>query len=166
MAKKLAPRKPLDETKKSSLVATLVAFVFVTALAAAGGMLLGPQIADAGRATIQEGVPAPAGRAPRQQRLDSATLAPLSPIVVSLAGSEKIWIRLEASIVLEGRPSDAPLLAAKVGEDILAFLKTVTLAQIEGASGFMFLRDDLNDRVRLRSDGKIRELVIRTFAIE
>ncbi|MDZ4790695.1 MAG: hypothetical protein SGJ17_05715 [Hyphomicrobiales bacterium] len=166
MATKLAPRKPPGEPKSSSIVATLVAFVLVTILAAAGGVLLGPQIADAGRVTVQEGVPAPAGRAPRQHQLNSATLVPLSPIVVSLAGTKKIWMRLEASIVLEGRPSDAPLLAAKVGEDILAFLKTVTLAQIEGASGFMFLRDDLNDRVRLRSDDKIRELVIRTFAIE
>ncbi len=138
----------------------------VTALAAGAGLLIGPEIADIGRAERPEGIEAPASRSPRQSRSDSATLVPLSPIVVSLTSAERTWIRLEASILVEGRPSDAPLLAAKVAEDILAFLKTVSLAQIEGGSGFLFLRDDLNDRVRQRSDQKIRELVIRTFAIE
>jgi flagellar FliL protein len=42
----------------------------------------------------------------------------------------------------------------------------VQLGQIEGASGFQNLREDLNDLVRIRSAGKVRELVIQTLIVE
>ena len=58
------------------------------------------------------------------------------------------------------------MLVAQIAEDIIAFLRTVTLVQIQGASGFQHLREDLNDRVRVRSGGKIRDLVIQSMIIE
>ena len=57
-------------------------------------------------------------------------------------------------------------LAAKIAEDMVAFLQTVSVTEIEGASGFQHLREDLNDRVRVRSDGRVRDLVIHTFIVE
>ena len=58
------------------------------------------------------------------------------------------------------------MLVAQITEDIIAFLRTVTLVQIQGASGFQHLREDLSDRVRVRSGGKIRDLVIQSMIIE
>ncbi len=58
------------------------------------------------------------------------------------------------------------MLAATITEDIVAYLRTVSLAQIEGASGFQHLREDLNDRARVRSGGKVRELIIHTLIVE
>jgi flagellar FliL protein len=58
------------------------------------------------------------------------------------------------------------VLVAQITEDIIAFLRTVTLVQIQGASGFQHLREDLSDRVRVRSGGKIRDLVIQSMIIE
>ena len=58
------------------------------------------------------------------------------------------------------------MLAAQITEDLVAFLRTVPLAQIQGASGFQHLREDLNDRVRVRSGGKVHELVIQALIIE
>jgi flagellar FliL protein len=58
------------------------------------------------------------------------------------------------------------MLAAQITEDIVAFLRTVPLTQIQGASGFQHLREDLNDRVRVRSGGKVRDLVIQALIIE
>ena len=58
------------------------------------------------------------------------------------------------------------MLAAQIAEDIVAYLRTVSLAQIEGASGFQHLREDLNDRVRVRSGGKVRDLVIQSLVVE
>ena len=58
------------------------------------------------------------------------------------------------------------MLVAQIAEDIIAFLRTVTLVQIQGASGFQHLREDLNDRVRVRSGGKVRDLVIQSMIIE
>jgi flagellar FliL protein len=48
----------------------------------------------------------------------------------------------------------------------MAFLRTVPLAQIEGANGFQHLREDLNDRVRARSGGNVRELIIQSMIVE
>jgi flagellar FliL protein len=42
----------------------------------------------------------------------------------------------------------------------------VTLRQLEGASGYQHLREDLNDRVRMRSSGNVRDLIIQTLVIE
>jgi flagellar FliL protein len=57
-------------------------------------------------------------------------------------------------------------LAGQIGEDILAFLRTLSLAQIQGASGFQHLREDLGDRVRTRSRGKVRDLIIQALIVE
>ena len=64
------------------------------------------------------------------------------------------------------RRPDAGTLSAQIAEDIVAFLRTVSLTQIEGASGFQHLREDLNDRVRVRSGGKVRDLVVQSMIIE
>ena len=42
----------------------------------------------------------------------------------------------------------------------------MTLTQIEGASGFQHLREDLNERARIRSGGKVRDLVIQALIVE
>ena len=60
----------------------------------------------------------------------------------------------------------ANALVAAIGEDIVAYLRTVSLAQIEGPSGFLHLREDLNDRARIRTGGKIRELVVQALVLE
>jgi len=97
----------------------------------------------------------------------SMGLKSLAPIVASLASPERTWIRLEAALVMEGDQSaEAKMLAAQITEDIVAFLRTVPLTQIQGASGFQHLREDLNDRVRVRSGGKVRDLVIQALIIE
>ena len=60
----------------------------------------------------------------------------------------------------------ANAMAAAISEDIVAYLRTVPLVQIEGPSGFLHLREDLNDRARIRSGGKVRELVIQGLVLE
>ena len=48
----------------------------------------------------------------------------------------------------------------------LAYLRTVTLKQLEGPVGLEAIRDDLNERAATRSDGKVREFVIRTLVVQ
>ena len=57
------------------------------------------------------------------------------------------------------------LLSVRLNEDILAYVRTLTLEQIQGASGLESLRDDLNERAQLRSDGKVRELLIEMLVV-
>ena len=56
--------------------------------------------------------------------------------------------------------------AGELGEDILAFLRTVPLKQLEGPVGLENLRQDLNERAATRTGGKAREFVIRTMVVQ
>jgi flagellar FliL protein len=89
------------------------------------------------------------------------------PIVVTnLAGPDHVMIRLQAAIVFDAKTTANPdVLASQISDDILAFLTTVTSSQIEGASGLQHLREDLGDRAKIRSEGRVRELIIETLVV-
>src|SRR5262249_19052724 len=97
---------------------------------------------------------------------DKITLFALTPIVTNLASPERTWIRIEASLVLDGDGVDAKGLAAAVTDDTGAYLRTLSLPLIEGSSGLLHFREDLNDRVRIRSSGKVRDLIIHSLIVE
>jgi len=91
----------------------------------------------------------------------------LEPVVTNLSGSGDVWIRLESSMVFtNGMIHDPNVLAAQIRQDILAYLRTLSISQIEGASGLQHLREDLNERVVLRSGGKVRELIVETLVLQ
>lgn len=92
----------------------------------------------------------------------------LAPILVNVANPADAWVRVEASALFDSKENDddVKLIVTKLTEDFVAYLKTVALSQIEGPSGFQHLREDLDDRARIRSDGKIKELVVESFVIE
>jgi flagellar FliL protein len=95
-----------------------------------------------------------------------AKLVELKPIIANLAEPKDAWMRIEATLVLQGEVEGAEALGAKIAEDIAAYLKTTTLAQFEGASGFQNLIEDLDDRVRLRGGKDVRELAVHGVVIE
>ena len=45
-------------------------------------------------------------------------------------------------------------------------LGALSAAQIEGARGLQYLREDLNERAAIRSAGKVRELIIETLVVQ
>ena len=91
----------------------------------------------------------------------------LAPVVTNLTGSESDWVRLEASIVYKANAEQNPdVIAAETRQDVLAYIRTLSLAQIQGPSGLLHLREDLNERVKLRSKGTIQELVLETLIVQ
>jgi flagellar FliL protein len=48
----------------------------------------------------------------------------------------------------------------------LGFLQTLSVLQLGGPSGLQHLREDLNDRAIVRSDGRVRELVIESIVVQ
>jgi flagellar FliL protein len=91
----------------------------------------------------------------------------LAPVVTNLTGSESDWIRLEASIVYKGgKDVNADILGAEARQDVLGYLRTLSLAQVQGPSGLLHVREDLNERVKLRSKGEIQELVLETLVVQ
>jgi flagellar FliL protein len=91
----------------------------------------------------------------------------LSPVITNLAGSESDWIRLESSIVYKtGTIKNPDVVAAEIRQDILAYLRTLSLAQIQGPSGLLHLREDLNERVKIRSKSDVQEIILETLIIQ
>jgi flagellar FliL protein len=91
-------------------------------------------------------------------------LVPLEPVTTNLAAPRDIWVRMELAIVFSAPPP--PQLVRTIHEDVLAYMRTVTLQQVQGASGFRHLKTDLEERARIRSDGLATQLMIRTLLFE
>ena len=150
--------------KTSGWLGLLVPMLVLTLAAAGGGALIGKQIVSATRASDDK--PAPTPEAGRPVAAATRSLKELAPVVTNLAAPEGAWIRLQTAIVYDKTDAAAiDALAPKVSEDVLTFVRTLTLDQIQGASGLEALRDDLNERARLRSDGKVRELLIEMLVV-
>jgi len=161
------PADPAQEppAKGSSPLSFIIAMVILTVLAAGAGGMFGAVMLPKPSTATEHKAEAPVQE--HKRMTGGANLKTLAPIVTNLAGAKSTWIRLEASVVFEGDAlAETDLIAGKIGEDVLAFLRTVSLADIEGPSGFQNLREDLNDRVRIRSGGKARELVIQALIVE
>lgn len=95
----------------------------------------------------------------------SRMVIPLAPITTNIAAPNEVWVRLEASIALEGPPPD-PGLADQIHQDLLAFVRTLKLLEIDGPSGFRHLRNDLDERAEIRSGGAVKQVLIRTLLFE
>jgi flagellar FliL protein len=97
----------------------------------------------------------------------SSRLRKIAPIVTNLASPSGSWIRLEASVITDQlNEEEAGVLVAQVGEDVVSYLRTLSPAQIEGARGLQYLREDLTERAAIRSSGKVREFIIETLVVQ
>lgn len=96
----------------------------------------------------------------------TAMLVAMTPIVVNLAVPRDAWIRIEASLLVEGMPQGADVLAAQLAEDFVAYLRTASLSQFEGPSGFQNLREDLIDRAIIRDREHIKDVIIHGVVVE
>jgi flagellar FliL protein len=89
----------------------------------------------------------------------------LPPITTNLAAPSDTWLRLELSIELDA-PTEDLTLADTIQQDLLAFMRTVKLHQIEGASGFQHLKADLAERAAIRSKGHVKAVLVRSLLFE
>jgi flagellar FliL protein len=150
---------------KASLGKTIMAVVVMTVLAAAGGGLYAIEIAPAMTSAKPSPEAKPKEAAPGLPA--NTAIKDLPPIVTNIAAPQQAWIRLEAAVVYDGKAVPEPdLLMREIGEDVLAFLRTLTLEQIQGVAGLRQLREDLNERVAIRSQGKARELLIQALIVQ
>ncbi|WPP04730.1 flagellar basal body-associated FliL family protein [Methylocella tundrae] len=143
------------------------AMVGLTLIAVASGGVLGLRIAAVKRAEIQASTDAPPPPKVIAPYAADTNLRDLPPIIANLADPPDAWVRLQATLVLDGASTPKPeIVAAEIAEDILGFMRTVTLAQIAGASGLQHLREDLNERAAIRSNGRVRELILQTLVVQ
>lgn len=152
--------------KEPSFILQMALLAALTALAA--GIGWGSGLYLSGNAPAEQ----PAGHTPRSPAQETSLaeaqeqmgVVYLEPITTNLAGPGGNWVRIELALVFEG-PSDL-LTAQTVHQDILAYMRTVKMHQVEGASGFQHLRSDLEERAAIRSGGKVSGILIRTLLFE
>ena len=147
---------------KANLIVTAGA---LTVLAVIGGGLVGKLVVARLRDAVQPAIAASA--APSLPYPSTVEVRELTPVVVNLAAPPDSRIRLQVAIVYDkGALPDANVAAVQITDDIVAFLETLTLPGLQGASGLQNLREDLNERAAVRSQGKVREVVIETLVVE
>lgn len=174
-----APKK-----KSGGMVMTIVGVALLTLVGAGGGYVVGGMLAPGVSQAEAEAEKAKAAAAtggdhgggehgekdakaegglPRVATEANGTVL-LEPVTTNLAFPSESWVRLEVALAFNGAPD--PALAETIHQDILAYLRTVSLQQIEGPRGFQYLKDDLQERVDLRSQGRVSKVLFRTFVIE
>lgn len=95
------------------------------------------------------------------------SLRSVGSVVTNLADANEAWVRLESSVVFKTASVPNPDVAlAEIRADVVAYLRSVTTKQIEGASGLQHLREDLNERVALRTKGQVRELIVESLVVQ
>jgi flagellar FliL protein len=143
----------------------------ITAVAAGGGVLFGLKTAQTIETTIAKRDAAEAAAAGKHlitmKYSGDTVVKPLDAVVTNLASPSDTWVRLEASMVFKnGALANPEVTGAEVRQDMLAYLRTVNIAQLEGPSALQHLLDDLNERAAVRTDGRVSELVIQTLVIQ
>ena len=160
-----------DEGKKKPPLVLTIAIVAGLSVAAGGGgwflgNLLAPPPAEpevAAAATVTEAGTAEDGGIPRLATEANGIVA-LEPFTSNLAYPADNLVRMEIALAFNGLPD--PVIAEAVHQDIMAYMRTVSLQQIQGPRGFQYLRDDIQERVDLRSDGRVTNVMFRTFVIQ
>ncbi|WP_102958751.1 flagellar basal body-associated FliL family protein [Mangrovicella endophytica] len=167
--------------KKQSPMPTIIAVVVLTVIAAGGGALmgkmLGSQTAEAPAAAADAkpaGEGAETAAEPAKAKTDAyggdpekgpLVILPLQPVITNVYAPNNTYLRLRASVVIRSKETEESpeLLAQQIQSDAVVFLRTVQLAQIEGARGLLHLKEDLTERAKMRSpavvDYIIQELV-------
>ncbi|MBB4567321.1 flagellar basal body-associated FliL family protein [Rhizobium leucaenae] len=156
-----------EKSKGSPLIMMIAGLVVLTALGGGGGWFLGTMVAPkikTATAVVQAAAQAPTGEKQAAAAAEANGIIQLDPITTNLAYPSQNWIRLEIALMFKGKP-DAQL-AEAIHQDILAYVRTVSLQQVEGPRGFQYLRDDIQERVDLRSEGRVSKVMFRTFVIE
>lgn len=170
----------LDETmgapppkKRSALIMTIAAIAGVTILAGGGGWVLGgmlaPQVEKPKAVEEHAEAAQPAAEGEKDEGLpriatEANGVIQLEPITTNLAFPSDRWVRLEVALLFKDKPDVK--LAETIHQDIAVYLRTVSLQQIEGPRGFQYLKEDLEERTDMISEGKVARLMFRTFLIQ
>ncbi|PVB62681.1 flagellar basal body-associated FliL family protein [Labrenzia sp. 011] len=159
---------PIDgagsQTRKSSFLGALL---LLTLVGGGSGAVFAKYIVDYTEQEVQ-------GRMREQQSYSetlpfsiSTRVQKLDPLVTNLASPKDSWIRVQASVLLEEETEgEVGLLRKKVEDDFLGYLRTLTLAHLEGAAGLQHLKEDLTERAKTRSKGLIHEVILESVVIQ
>jgi flagellar FliL protein len=97
----------------------------------------------------------------------SETSVRLAPIVANLALPEGMWIRIDVILVTTDKArKDVETLSANVAQDFLAYLQTLSISDLEGSHSLSFLRQEFIERARIRSENKVKDVLLNAMVIQ
>jgi flagellar protein FliL len=164
MAKKEKQDQGVGGGGGSILVSAIVALVFGAGGGGAFGYFLMPDVAPSNSPPHNE---LPAAATPTAGRFpDDAIELAVPSIITDLDSSSKLRARLDVSIIVAHGTPETTTLLGEVREDVIAYLKGLTVDDIQGVRGFQNLREQLDDRARIRGRGAILGLLIGGLVFE
>ncbi|WP_378949020.1 flagellar basal body-associated FliL family protein [Mesorhizobium sp. ANAO-SY3R2] len=155
---------PIVRKPGPSLVVQIGILLLMTSAAVGMGWLAGGYLYGESRQAEQAEAKAKAASTEHGEPAPAATLFQLAPITTNIAAPDNMWVRLELSLVLDA-PQPAEL-TERVHQDLLAFVRTLRIHQVQGSSALRHLKTDLDERAAIRSDGHVKEVLIRTLLFE
>lgn len=146
----------------SGTPAFLIAVALLTIIGAGAGFLAGHQLKQT---LIAPATPGSTVIAAQHNEPTTTQVLQTPSVVTNLAGG-KHWIRLDVTVLLSDTSSVEPGLANELSSDVTALVRTLSLQQISGPAGFQHLREELQERLALRSSGRLKEVTIQAMIIE
>ncbi|QKD06245.1 flagellar basal body-associated FliL family protein [Mesorhizobium loti] len=163
----MANVEQVQPRKGPSLVVQLAMLLVVTAAAIGMGWMSGGYLKGVGAPSSVPVAPENEGKvdqpAAAKEPGTGQTLVALAPITTNIA-SPDTWIRMEVSVVYDA--PQLPAMAEDIQQDLLAYVRSLKMHQIEGASGYQHLKADLEERASIRSQGHAKQVLIRTLLLE
>lgn len=173
MAKAEKKKEDVVSATKPSIMSVIIPVLLLTLIAAGGGFAVATLLN--GKPVVEAATPAAEGDAAKPEGAATETEHPenggvvrqLAPIITNLAAPKDTWMRIEVSLVISPEAqAEQDIIAVQSSDKILTMLRTVSLAQIEGPSGFLHLKEDINDLLRKSSENKIKQVLINSMVVE
>lgn len=139
----------------------------LTLLTAGAGALAGMNLVDQTRLAVlnTERVQAKTNVQPLYHT--ASYVQSIKPVVANLAEPKDVFLRVQGTVVFQRDAiEEASVLTSKIESDISAYIRTLNLADLEGAGGLQHLREDLNQRAKIRSKGKVSEFILETMVVQ
>jgi flagellar protein FliL len=180
VAKEKEKNANTDTPLKVGLISRIVPILIISILAGGGGYIQGSLVRGDALLTPTKKIieaagdpkPAAEGGDVAQQASEEGGVAqsivrPLAPIISNLGMPSDTWMRLELNILMNSASSSQQeVVAAKAGETIVAFLRTLDLKKIEGPSGFFHFREDLSDLLMTQFPDVVTGVLIGSMVVE
>ena len=104
--------------------------------------------------------------AAKEVKLPESEVRPLTLIVTNLGNPPDLFIRLQAAVVIAPNTPESNVLITKVNDDIVAYLHTASISEIQGPTGFQYLKEDMKKRAIQLGGGKVRDFLVTSFVVE
>lgn len=157
-----------SEEKKPGLMGFILALLAVTLIGGGGGAMMASVQFDQINAVVVKRANTEPLKTENALAWDEETaISRLEPIVTNIAEPAGAWLRLDTAMVFDREAvDDVERMKAELSQAILQFLRTVSISELQGASAFNHLRDDLNERARMSSSGTVKELIVETMVVQ